>query len=579
MRQVLKIFFQAEDTRPWLVLLALLLAGLAEALGMSTLLPTAAAILDPSAPGTGPAASIRSTIEAMGITPTVGAMLLIIVSLMFVRALLSFLAMTYAGVTAARVAINLRRCLISAIFNARWRFYANQRSGELANAISVNATGAGEAYNLSAALAANAFQLFAYALLALYVDWRVALAGFSAGAVLALATGWMVRLSKKAAYKAVARQADLTGTMVDMINNIKSMKSMNRYQFMIDGLGNQLRRLKRSLITVQITKYGVSYGMDFLVAAMVGMGAWFIHVHWQKTLPEMLVMGIAFIQVVANVAKFQKQFNSAVQMEGNFVRTENLIKLAQVDHEILAGTEDPHLGKGISFNRVFFGHGERPVVRNATFDIPAGEITVLQGPSGAGKTTLIDLLIGLNTLQSGTITIGSTSITDVNILGWRRRIGYVPQELVLFHDTIRTNITLGDPAVTEDAILAALDQAGASGFIASLPRGLDTVVGEMGGKLSGGQRQRISLARALVTKPELLILDEVTSALDPEVEAEIVANISRLRGHYTIIAITHRPAWTAIADRLYLVKAGQVRPVASSPRKSPARATTRRTRK
>jgi ATP-binding cassette subfamily C protein len=115
--------------------------------------------------------------------------------------------------------------------------------------------------------------------------------------------------------------------------------------------------------------------------------------------------------------------------------------------------------------------------------------------------------------------------------------------------------------------MAALEQAGAKEFIASLPQGLETDVGEMGGRLSGGQRQRISLARALATNPKILILDEVTSALDPETEAEIVNNIASLRGRYTIIAITHRPAWTKIADRLYTISRGHVSSVKIVPKR------------
>ena len=135
----------------------------------------------------------------------------------------------------------------------------------------------------------------------------------------------------------------------------------------------------------------------------------------------------------------------------------------------------------------------------------------------------------------------------------------MPQELNLLDASVRENITLGDPTITDEAIWAALKQVNADGFVASLPAGLDTDVGETGGKLSGGQRQRISLARALAAGPKVLILDEVTSALDPETEAAIVENIRRLgNGRYTIIAITHRAAWTTIADRLYDVSGGSV---------------------
>jgi ATP-binding cassette subfamily C protein len=195
---------------------------------------------------------------------------------------------------------------------------------------------------------------------------------------------------------------------------------------------------------------------------------------------------------------------------------------------------------------------------DVSVSIPARQITVLQGPSGAGKTTLIDLLIGLHRPQAGTIRIGQQPLEETDITAFRRNIGYVPQELALFHDSIRENISLSEPGISDDDIMEALRLAGADSFIASLPTGLDTDVGEFGGKLSGGQRQRISLARALVRKPDVLVLDEVTSALDPETETAIVDNIAGLRGRYTIIAITHRPAWTRIADVVYSFAEGRV---------------------
>jgi ATP-binding cassette, subfamily C, bacterial len=169
--------------------------------------------------------------------------------------------------------------------------------------------------------------------------------------------------------------------------------------------------------------------------------------------------------------------------------------------------------------------------------------------------------------QYGEVKIGSDNLNDVDIKAWRKTIGYVPQELSLFHDTIRTNITLHDESITEDDIQNSVTLAGINTFIDQLPNGIETDVGEGGAKLSGGQRQRISLARALVTNPKFLILDEVTSALDPATEEEIVANIAQLRGRYTIVAITHRPAWTRIADRLYELENGKAKLVKVSQQK------------
>ena len=191
-------------------------------------------------------------------------------------------------------------------------------------------------------------------------------------------------------------------------------------------------------------------------------------------------------------------------------------------------------------------------------EIAAGGITVLQGPSGAGKTTLIDLLLGLYRADSGRIEIDGVPIEDIDLALWRSMTGYVPQELSLLHGTVMTNIALGDLDVSREAVLNAIKRAGAEPLINELHAGIDTDVGEKGSKLSGGQRQRISLARALVLQPKLLILDEVTSALDPETEQRICDSVAGLGGEYTIVVITHRPAWVAVATRLYTIDAGMV---------------------
>ena len=567
MKKILDIFFHAEGTRPWLVLACLLLASLSEALGVGTLLPAANAILGNAANNSNsPSGVITRAIEYFGVTPTLENLLIIIVLLLVIKAIIVFGALTYAGISSAHVAINMRRKLISAVFEARWSFYADQSSGRFANAISNDTARAGDAYQFSATVVAGVVQLSAYALVAIYVDWRIAILGVIAGFIMVQAMKALIGLSQRAGYKQTDRTSILTINMVDMLNNIKALKSMNRYGAMLQGLSDLLKSIKRSLINIQLSKQGVSQGSDALTAIMTGIVAYAAHAYFNTSLPELIVIGIVFFQIVSNLNKLQKQVQAAGLIESAYVRTLELIGHAEAQRETHAGTLTPDIGAGCRFTDVSFAHAAIPVIIKATFDVPAKKITILQGPSGSGKTTLIDLLIGLNTAQSGEILIGKTLIEKINIKAWRQSIGYVPQDLILFHDTIRENICLSNSEISTEAIIVALEQAGAKDFIDNLPEGIETNVGEMGGRLSGGQRQRIALARALVTNPKILILDEVTSALDPETEAEIVNNIAALRGHYTIVAITHRPAWTKIADRLYTISKGHVSTPKSLPK-------------
>jgi ATP-binding cassette subfamily C protein len=149
----------------------------------------------------------------------------------------------------------------------------------------------------------------------------------------------------------------------------------------------------------------------------------------------------------------------------------------------------------------------------------------------------------------------------VDLASWRGMIGYVPQDLSLLHDTVLANITLGDPKITEADAVAALKTAGVWDFIESLPEGLETKVGEKGSQMSGGQRQRLALSRALAGRPKLLILDEITSALDSVTEDAICTTLRSLAGDLTILAVSHRPRLVDFADRVYLLADGKAQPV------------------
>jgi ATP-binding cassette subfamily C protein len=160
--------------------------------------------------------------------------------------------------------------------------------------------------------------------------------------------------------------------------------------------------------------------------------------------------------------------------------------------------------------------------------------------------------------QQGEVWIDDVPLAEVNLKSWRRMIGYIPQETILLHDTVLNNVTLGDPDLSATDVQDALRAAGAWEFVNSMPQAMQSMVGERGGKLSGGQRQRIAIARALVHKPKLLILDEATSGLDPESEAAVCDTLQQLRGELTILAISHQSALVKIADKAYRIQDGKI---------------------
>ena len=210
----------------------------------------------------------------------------------------------------------------------------------------------------------------------------------------------------------------------------------------------------------------------------------------------------------------------------------------------------------LSLKNVSKSFSTNNVLNSINFSVPEGTIMGLVGKNGAGKTTMIKILLGLLKQDDGESRVFDDSSWNLSAKT-KHRIGYVPQETLLLHDSVFNNITLGDPELGAESAEDALRAAGALEFVEAMPEGMHTIVGERGGKLSGGQRQRIAIARALVHRPLLLILDEATSALDPASEATIGRTLQKLRGELTIIAISHQQTLIQSADRAYCIENGQ----------------------
>jgi len=558
MIKVLKLFFGADGTRPYLVLACLLLAALSEAVGVGTLLPALSTLTGDQASNSPVTHAVFEAFRFLGLAPEIGNFIIVIVIALVLKSILGFTALAYTGWTVARLATKLRVGLFDALFRARWSYYADKKLGVIANAISNDAARAADAYSASANFAAGLVQNITYALVALFIDWKLGLIGIGISLFIALALSRIVRTSGRAGKRQLRRISDLTVLVTDVISNVKPIKTMNRFTSVLESTSNKIRSLRRALLKKELGRAGLNHGSVALTAIVIGGALYAAVKYWNFPLAELMVMGLVFYQLVNITNKTQKTLQGAVEVEGAYWRVRDLIEETRAQAERHTGTRTPTIKTGCHFEKVSFAYGETPVIYDVSFDIPARDITVLQGISGSGKTTIIDLLCGLHNPDSGKITVDGIDLREIDMSAWRRMIGYVPQELSLLHGSIRENITLGDETISDERILDALAQAGASDFIASLPDGLATDVGSMGSKLSGGQRQRISIARALVIEPTMLVLDEVTSAHDPEPEAEICRNISSLRGRYTIIAITHRPAWSQIANRLYLVADGRV---------------------
>ena len=211
----------------------------------------------------------------------------------------------------------------------------------------------------------------------------------------------------------------------------------------------------------------------------------------------------------------------------------------------------PFVAGAIEFDDVSLDLGRGPVLRHVSFSVAPGETLAIVGPSGSGKSTIADLLLRLTDPDQGTVRVDGRDVRGVALGDLRRRIALVEQEPTVFHATIAENIRYARPDASDAEVTAAAGAAGLDRFVATLPDGYATIVGERGAALSSGERQRVAVARALVANADVLVLDEPTSALDPATEREVLDGYMRAMRGRTIVVITHRAAVAAAADRVF----------------------------
>ncbi|MCP5364406.1 MAG: ABC transporter ATP-binding protein [Hyphomicrobiales bacterium] len=559
MRTVIQMFFHAEAGNPWLILLCLLLSGLAGGLGIATLLP----ILSIALEGVGDQSSELSQFfsgifNSFGIEVHLDSLIVFLVVAIIIKAILNLVAMRYVGNSSAAVAAGMRWRLIKRLLEARWSFFTAQPLGRLSHAISGEASRAASSYIIAANFFANGIQAFVYLIISMFVSWELALASVVLGGSVAAALHYFVRAAKRAGRRETQRMSELSAFFADTLHNIKPLKAMARQDHFVTFFERKIRSVKKALRKQVATGVARKTLEEIMKSCLLGMALYIALVVLEYELPRVLVMIVLLTKMMGNIGKIQSDFHSAAVVGSAFEAYNELLEQSTEAREREASGKTPTMKHSIRFDGVDFSYGDRGVLCNASFEIPVGLSTVLTGPSGGGKTTIVDLIVGLFEPQRGQVLVDDVPLSELDLSQWRRMIGYVPQELVLLHDTILANITLGDATISENAVIEALKAAEAWSFVKDLPRGLMTHVGERGVRLSGGQRQRIALARGLVTKPKLIILDEVTSALDPETEQAICRSVRSLPSDVAILSITHRPAFLNIADRIYCVEDGTV---------------------
>ncbi|SDM76940.1 ATP-binding cassette, subfamily C, CydD [Methylobacterium phyllostachyos] len=359
------------------------------------------------------------------------------------------------------------------------------------------------------------------------------------------------------------RLAHLGGHLFDAVEGLTTLKLFGASRAEADAVATLSDTYRRATMAVLRVAFLSSLVLEFLATLSIAMVA--VYIGFRLYYGAMhLLPGLAVLMIAPEFFRVLRALGSQyhARMEAVAAGEAILALLETPPPPAPAGTRDlPGPVRTVRFEQVWFGHGAAPVLRGVDLALARGRCVAIVGASGAGKTTMADLLLGFLAPDSGRITVDGLDLAAIRPESWRARIAWLPQRPVLFHGTIRDNIRLGRPDADEAALRQAVARAGAEGLIAELPDGYDTVVGDRGQDLSGGEIQRVALARAFLRGADLLVLDEPATGLDAANAALIAASVRALCADCAVLVIAHDTLSVRGADAVFRLTDGRLVPV------------------
>ena len=546
-----------------MALTLMVLLSLSEAVSLLILVPLLGLVgLDV---GQGSLGQIDGIISAfftyLGLKPTLIMILIIYVVVISISAFLTRYQTLQTSQIQYQFANHLRKRLYNSITNSNWLFFSRMKSSSLAHALT------NEIDRISMGTGQFLTFIASIMILVVYIIFALKLAGLITGVIFAVGILILLILRRRAS-KSRTSGEDITTTTRDLyysilqhLDGMKTIKSFGMQDENIKVFKDQSNQVAKNYLEAIRSYADVKLLFDVGTVVVLAVMVFFLIEVVKLPTASLFLLIYLFVRMIPQFSTIQRAyqyfinmlpaFGNVMDLEGQFLEN---CETSKSEEEFI------ELKDKITFENVNFSYrGEDHfTLKDLNLEIPAGKTIALAGPSGVGKSTMADLIMGLISPEKGRVVVDGTVLSDDFFASWRNRIGYVAQETFLFNETIRFNLELASPDASEDELNEALKLAAAYQFVSKFPEGLDTVIGDRGVRLSGGERQRLALARALLSKPSILILDEATSNLDSENENKILKAIDDLHGEITILMIAHRLSTIKNADYIYLFENGKI---------------------
>jgi subfamily B ATP-binding cassette protein MsbA len=481
------------------------------------------------------------------------------------KALCEYLAEYLINYVGFSVIMDLRNQLYERIMQQSMAFFHRHSTGQLMSTI-VNDI---EKIQLAvshvlADLLRQSFTLIGMLLVLFVLDWRLALLSFTAIPLVMIPSARIGRMVRRSTRRSQANLGELSQLLQETISGNRIVKAFRMERWETGRFRSAARRLLQANLRYVRAQAATSPLMEVLGAFTIVFLLLYARdriLHQQLTTGMFVSFIYALFKTYDPIKRLSGINNSFQQAIGASAKVFELLELREDIAEMPSAKTLPPFSRSIVFDNVSFsygGPGGEPVLRNISLEVKAGEVVAIVGPSGAGKSTLANLIPRFFDPTSGRVLIDGVDVRDATLDSLRAQISMVTQEMILFNDTVRNNISYGRPQVSDDEIDRAAQAAMAYDFIREMPAGYDTAIADRGERLSGGQRQRLAIARALLKNAPVLILDEATSELDTESEQLVQKALANLIAGRTVIVIAHRLSTVRTADKIVVLERGRV---------------------
>jgi ATP-binding cassette subfamily B protein/subfamily B ATP-binding cassette protein MsbA len=486
------------------------------------------------------------------------------VLLKLLQSLAMYLGSLAMGYYSARTSSRLMAMIHSHILGFSFACASRYRVGDLLYVAGAGPNAVMNQINIVSSIALTVLMMLTYLVVLLSLSPWLLVAALVMGVLLSLVQQQLLPRIRTRSFIGTEQERNLSGRITENIQGLRLLHTSGELDEADKGVYDRTGDLevnKRAATRLNSITGPINTFLPILmIAGIAGLSLLLFGSRNSGVLPSLVTFVVALQRLNGTFGTIAASLGSLNTNAAPLDLLNKLLEPADKQFRRRGGLTFKSLQQSISLRNVMLQYSPelQPALRNLNLDIPRGSTVALVGSSGAGKSSIADLLVGLYDASEGQMLIDGKPLTDYDLISWQQHLGVVSQDTFLFNATIADNISHGSPHATRAQIVEAAEKAQAAGFISDLPDGYDTLIGERGYILSGGQRQRLSLARAILRDPELLILDEATSALDTQSERLVQQAIDQFERQHTVLVIAHRLSTIVKADLICVLEKGQI---------------------